>query len=332
MKRAQAYMGSGNGNVDGGWFEILCCIKHCETVEGEFKHLAHMFSKRCPEKYDEVVVGAKYKSIQETEKPLTIATLYELLKRDSKEVFKQMQSKREKQKENMLISALEDVKPTGRKWCFLDYQHFEHQMQMKGSVDLNEVLDYLNTTTRFIVNHGNASWYTLNHNGGWVEIDKGLSLFKKLDFTIKYYINEEQFETTFDKLTTQTKNQRCKRSFVFTPYYYQEDMHDDIDLNLFTGYRASLTENKLNFDKINWMNEHLKYMCSPEAYDYVVNWLSMLIQYPKAKMPCLVFISPEGAGKTSYFAEFIGEGIIGKYAQTITDPNMLFGQFNATIS
>jgi hypothetical protein len=120
--------------------------------------------------------------------------------------------------------------------------------------------------------------------------------------------------------------------------------YDDIDIippplkcpsnifNLWTGYDMEKIENyEKDEEAIEFFKNHIKIMCNheEEIYDYILKWISQMIQYPGVK-PGVVptFIARQGAGKGSIFN--LLEKLMGK-SKTLhseTPSQNVWGKFN----
>lgn len=106
--------------------------------------------------------------------------------------------------------------------------------------------------------------------------------------------------------------------------------------NTFNGFNIEF-DNKFNVDEklIKPILDHIKILSNFEekSYEYIINWLSSIIQKPEKKTGvCPVFISDQGAGKTSFF-EWISNEIIGKdWTLTISNNDNIFKNFNSELN
>ena len=99
-------------------------------------------------------------------------------------------------------------------------------------------------------------------------------------------------------------------------------------LNLWTGFSCEkLNTNIVNIDDIL---QHIKILVSHDepAYEFVLNWLSNMFQYPSSRSPVICLTSSEGAGKSG-FVDLINSMIGDDKCQSINDIGTeLFGAFN----
>lgn len=336
-KRAASYQG---GSRDGQWLEVLIALKNIETYPDEHKDLAHRFSMKCPDKYCSHVVDAKYEQL--TQGTLTIASLYSYLKIDNKKLFDIIQAENKIKRESfnqLTIKSLmsNQIEPTSRKWTAFDFKYFVEQMNDKNEIIFEELNEYLSTTMFYVFKGGNASWYTKNKcNNSYIytEISVGSPFTGKRDIPVTFNVSGKKIETTIDAVLEQSKHIRAKSDFVFEPYFSQSDMHNPDQVNMFTGHQVALKVGPINTDKVKFLNDHVHILCGLEQHvtDYTTQWMAMVIQQPKKKMPFLVSISRQGAGKGTFFDEFFRQRILGiQYTKYITNPNLLVGDFNSDV-
>lgn len=102
--------------------------------------------------------------------------------------------------------------------------------------------------------------------------------------------------------------------------------------NLFNGLRVNrLTNVSIDKDCINFLLEHIKYLCDDNMtfYDYFIKWMASLFQHPEDLQNVALILKSvtEGVGK-SKFIDFIGNKIIGsEYYTTTANIEDLFGRF-----
>jgi Family of unknown function (DUF5906) len=85
-----------------------------------------------------------------------------------------------------------------------------------------------------------------------------------------------------------------------------------------------------DIEALNLMLNHIKILSGNDekVYDYFVNWIAKMIQQPYKKLPCIVLISGEGAGKGTLmrlFRKMMGEQ---KVFETSTPSRDVWGHFN----
>lgn len=82
---------------------------------------------------------------------------------------------------------------------------------------------------------------------------------------------------------------------------------------------------------LDFILNHIKILCDYDEvlYTYFIGWLAYMIQYPDKKIPCIVLISKQGAGKTSlilWLKEMMGEKKVFECADPARD---VWGDFNS---
>lgn len=340
-KRASDYNGVGR---NGKWFEVLCAIKNSETFPNQYRQLAHDFSMKCPSKYEKIYVDCKYDSIGDGS--LTIATLYDMLKVDNKQLFDELQQevklKRTEETaitKEMINQAMKNIEVPAKMWYIYEDLHFVDQMNESGLVDFSELNEYLRTATAYVYNSAKPCWFArdVNEEGTvFYEQMDGMNtpFYGKKDIKVAFMLNGQKVETSFDKLLEETKNTRRYRRFGFYPYFLKEDMPKIEYLNTFTGFSHTLAQCDLNMEKVNFMNDHLLKLVGMDesVHKYVLDWMATCVQKPQKKMPFLVSISRQGAGKGTFFDEFLCQRILGKqYTKSISNPDLLVGHFNEDV-
>ena len=85
-----------------------------------------------------------------------------------------------------------------------------------------------------------------------------------------------------------------------------------------------------NTEALNFMLNHIRVLCGNDeiVYNYFVNWIAKMLQQPYKKLPCIVLISDEGAGKGTLmklFSKMMGEK---KVFETSSPSRDVWGHFN----
>ena len=160
----------------------------------------------------------------------------------------------------------------------------------------------------------------------------------------KIYKNKiEIFGKTFNETFNQLNFTPNGKIYKFTDLYdnsQQKTIYSSFDFepnrkkesdkyNLFRGFIFDDENNEYDEEIIKPFLEHVKYICNNnESYEYVINWLSHIIQKPEEKTGVgLVFYSiTEGVGKNIIFE--IYEKIIEGYEMRFRDTKDLTSQFN----
>ena len=102
--------------------------------------------------------------------------------------------------------------------------------------------------------------------------------------------------------------------------------------NLFQG--LGIPEDKAELGDVTPLTNHIRdIVCAgnDEHYNYFMNCLAQIVQTPWKRLnACVVLLSEEGAGKTIIFQNFMRDIIGERGFLTCSDPNVLFGDFNAS--
>jgi phage/plasmid-associated DNA primase len=85
---------------------------------------------------------------------------------------------------------------------------------------------------------------------------------------------------------------------------------------------------------LNFILNHIKILCNNDeiVYQYLINWIAQMIQFPEIKTVVITLISQEGAGKGTLmklFAKMLGNK---KILETSTPSRDVFGSFNSLMS
>lgn len=336
-KRAESYQGS---SKEGQWLEVLMVLKNSETYPDEFLHLAHQFSMKCPEKYSEGKVDEKYAELGKG--TMTVASLYMWLKADNKTLFNAIQEEKKLEKRRgdakVIDAEMGKVRAhSGRQWTAFDFKHFVAQMEDKSEVDFAELIEYINDTTIYVFNGGNAFWHTKNYDAKkgytFTQVQVGSPFSGKRNFDLSFQSGGKMIHTTMDEILEQTKLKRAKSEFVFEPYFLQSTTHSD-KVNKFTGFPHQVGELTMS-EPVSFILNHLHILCGEEELSttYVKTWIATFIQQPQRKLPFLVSIAKQGSGRGTFFDEIFAQRLIGgkKYCKTITDMDQIVGKFNAAV-
>ena len=214
-------------------------------------------------------------------------------------------------------------------------------------IDKNKILNLMRRTCAYIYNGGKYFILTKYFNDGVLEYMQfsDMHRFEKIKFV--YFIEIEdrkgnvevvKHKTDLAKIMDKYKHLIMYKSCKFIPYTNFEEfkkINDESIFNTFTGFYA-IRDDKLviNMDLILPILDHIKNIwCQKNEvyYDYVLNWLSHLLQKPYKKIGVvLVLKSEEGAGK-NIVCDFFGRYILGepKYYVVLNDVECLTGKFNS---
>lgn len=103
--------------------------------------------------------------------------------------------------------------------------------------------------------------------------------------------------------------------------------------NTFRGFNVKYEKDfKVDMKVIEPITNHIKVLANYEdkSYKYIINYMSRIIKEPNKKTGvCMVFMSEQGAGKTSFW-EWYNREIIGKeWTLTLSNNENIFRNFNA---
>jgi hypothetical protein len=109
---------------------------------------------------------------------------------------------------------------------------------------------------------------------------------------------------------------------------------DPRDFSIFRGYPHTPPE-EIDFDIINPFLRHVEEVIADgdgKLYDYILNWISFIVQNPgKKNTTALVIVGDKGTGKGDFFAIPISK-LFGGYAlQNITSIETITGRFNGSV-
>jgi len=242
---------------------------------------------------------SKWNSFKESKNPLTIKSIYHWLKTDNPEEFKKL--------------CCPDNKY--REWYFGGISEFMKHM--------NQEVFYYATTGLY--------YYKIKEN--FVNMNKkhiARDYYEKFTFTVKDKENEKKTIkiNPFD-LWCSNIERRDILKIVMKPH---EKTSDDV-YNLWTGYDYKNTKD-YDIEKIQYFLDHIKNIWAngdEEIYEYLLNWISQIIQKPEKKtQTCVVLKSIEGVGKT-IILELLGKIMGDSYFDTVTKMTDALGRFNKSL-
>jgi hypothetical protein len=93
-------------------------------------------------------------------------------------------------------------------------------------------------------------------------------------------------------------------------------------------------ENEKSKLEVQFILNHIKILCDNDVvvYNYLINWIAQMIQFPEVKTVAVTMISSEGAGKGTLmklFGKMLGKK---KILETSTPSRDVFGSFNSMMS
>lgn len=330
------------------WFrigQILYNIFYENGAEEEEKYLTifHNYSSKS-HKYDEdetAQLWSNFRYKNNDEKKLTIGTMIMLAKENDIEGFDIWKNKYKNKNHNLD----DDIKY---------FQDWRKLIKIKN-IKYEDVVEYCKRTFAFVFNGGNGFWITKNYKDEDIhfEILKNLC-GDSLDITFTNSSNvsddgeivENKFQLV--QVLKSLKQEIAYDYFDFIPYSPTQ-IKNDSDLlnktknifNLFTGFKATPIwdlDGYYNdyYKKVDILFSHIKNIwCkgNEKAYEYILDWLAYLFQYPNKKIGIMIVLKSikQGAGKNIIF-DFIRDYVYGqKYCLEINNMEQLTGKFNSLL-
>ena len=313
------------------WEKIAYCL-HNEgypfSVFEKFSKQSNKFSNKDEQYYEKLQVR------NEDDKKLTTATLWQILINENIDMYKKLKMREMKQFFELEINKNEKF----------TYSKL-HKLIEDDTKDLNKDYYYLFNKSRsfkyfnhFHIYH--SSQATIYRIGEDVPMcyqnDMLPNCFVMQQITIKSKRGKMNFTTkdkkhSFINLWKEQKEIHLIDKFVFNPNPKYEKVDEEV--NLFTGFKYDVEENDGKYDIHNiepYLN-HIKNLVNNDkiSYEYIINWLSWIIQYPHKKTcSALVFYSAvEGVGKNITFD--VMQKIFGKYYINIRNQEDFITNFNS---
>lgn len=157
---------------------------------------------------------------------------------------------------------------------------------------------------------------SINVGYDWELVEKKDKLFKRKNYSFWDILEMGKIKNHFKKLDS------CFHSF---------------DKNIFSYFQGYNFEKQNSYDKNAidlWLNDHvLNDICdgNVELFDYLNNWIALLLQKHIKSEVCLIIIGNPGSGKNKFFSDVICK-LLGKYAnENISDIDHIVGNFNKSI-
>lgn len=225
-------------------------------------------------------------------------------------------------KENYIDQSIYDVSFGTNTW--VDTLEMIVLQQYDTNHKVLSILRLLRSSLAYIV-QGKGMFITKDTNG--------ISLCSKTGF-LSSYTHIVLYQTERDRITLK---QFIDDHWLYLKYggiTYYPGIAEKGMLNLFTRYEASICQID-NMDDINKILDHLYIiLCNKNTamYDYMLNWMSYVVQTAKKPGVAILMIGRAGIGKTLFWNWFI-DYIIGKNnsfcAATLSQ---ITGSFNSHIS
>lgn len=123
-----------------------------------------------------------------------------------------------------------------------------------------------------------------------------------------------------------------KQSYTTIDFSPKEKLRNDI-FNLFNGFVYEDENKDYNLSDIQPILDHIKYICNEEekVYNYVLDWVSHIIQKPnrKTETSLVIYSHKHGVGK-NVFTEILQE-IFNGYVLSDVKLDNLVGKFNSSL-
>jgi len=205
-------------------------------------------------------------------------------------------------------------------------EYFKEDM---AELEPEKYIEYFHLTKSFkYFNHYFAHFYISNKIYNINNINSNITeSFSDFNGSLnELYVKCNKSEVKFTTLYSKCEHKQKFSGFGFEP----NKKYIDDNYNLFKGFVFEDGNNDYDKETIDIYLNHIKYICNNDekAYDYLINWLSHIIQKPEQKTEvAIVFYSiVEGIGKNFIFD--IYEELLKGYTTTFRDTDALTDRFN----
>lgn len=147
-------------------------------------------------------------------------------------------------------------------------------------------------------------------------------------------VTDDNKKTNLNKIIKKNIKNIKLHNYDFIPYNPEHvPSFTEPTFNTFRGFNVKFEKDfKVDMKVIEPITNHIKILANYEdkSYKYIVNYMSKIIKEPNKKTGiCMVFMSDQGAGKTSFW-EWYNREIIGKeWTLTLSNNENIFRNFNA---
>ena len=305
------------------WFKISCILKNSFDKDIS-KDLFILFSKRCMNKYNESENMKIWDNINlNHHKPIKLGSLIRDIRRKNPDIKLKQQIKNNE--------------------CLIKFKNDKNDNDNDNDNDnvINE-----NETYEYIKNQFEKNHAKIINISSFVKNDKlKIHIFTKDKLKTSYehmiikkeiilkngakclvgvpFINEwfrDPEIKIYDDVGIYPNKDKCPKNIynLWTPFIFEEDD---------TPY----IENKEGLD---FILNHINILCNYDEniYNYIINWITQMIQYPEIKSIVITLISKEGAGK-SLFIKFF-KNILGysKVFESTKPSRDVWGDFNGIMT
>jgi len=266
----------------------------------------------------------KWQQFKDYDNPITTASLWYYLSKDNNEKYIELRDKVDSKKYDFKVDLTED--------------EFDEKLMYKLMMnDINE-LGLAEYKYRFFTK--SKSFQYFNHY--FFRISDNNMMFK-----IEFKGKRKQINKIDINGFTSFVHGEGKKRFEFIDHWSEsidKQSYSKIDFapntnkknifNLFNGFNYQDENKDYNLNDIQPLLDHIKYLCNDETevYEYVLNWISHIIQKPQRKTEtALVFYShKEGIGKNIFTT--ILKKIFDGYVATDMKLDKLVGKFNSNLA
>jgi hypothetical protein len=281
------------------------------------------FSKRS-KKYTLGCEIKKWQQFKDFDNPITSASLWYYLSRDNNEKYIELRDKVDSKNYDFKIDITEDEfdEKTMYKLMMTDIKDF-------GLTDYEH--RFFNKSKSF--QYFNHYFFKTLHNNMVFNIEfkgkrKHINKIDILAYTAFIY---EQGIKRFNFINNwiDSIDKQCYSKIDFAPNTNKKNI-----FNLFNGFNYQDENKHFNLNDIQPLLNHILYLCNEdkEVYEYVLNWISHIIQKPQRKTEtALVFYShKEGIGKNIFTT--ILKKMFDGYVATDMKLDKLVGKFNSNLA
>jgi len=201
-------------------------------------------------------------------------------------------------------------------------EYFEED---KKYIDNFETRFYLTKSFKYF-NTYHAQFY--NSNKLYKIYEKNITcLTNYIDSFNHLYIEDKNKKIKFTEMYDINPKKRIYSTFDFEPNMkIKNDKY-----NLFNGFKYDdIIINNIENDIIKIFTDHIKYLCGSDASsEYVLNWMSHIVQFPEKKtnVAVVLYSSTEGVGKNLLIDIF--DKLLDGYTTKFRDTSALTDKFNA---
>ena len=220
----------------------------------------------------------------------------------------------------------EDLKEMGG-YTYIELFHLSKSFKYFNE---HHAFSYLSTNVYTCSSSGDFKSYAGNFDKSFNHLEviykkkKGKKNSEEEDDDEDEYFPTTKFTTLYDK----SKYKNKFSSMWFNPNT-EEDNGDK--LNLFRGFKYDTGDYKYDITKIQHFLDHIKFLCNNDekASQYVINWISQIIQSPhkKTKTAILFYSLTNGVGK-NIFTDIL-EDLFDGYNTRIKNTQALVEKFNS---